>query len=530
MTTDPEKKIDPENTTITDMGEHKEIKSDQKGKILSLDVSALFISQIFAFGISTLIPIILARTLSPHNYGIYRELLLVFTTLNPIFQLGIPHSIKYFYPRYNKAKKRSLLTQTTYILLLMSLFFLLILLLIGVFGGFFGFEPNWSNYFILLGLYAFFNLNVAAYITILVVVDRIKFASAIYIVFAVIDVILISLFGYIFHSITSLLIAMVIADFVKFLIFLFFCQKEKISFIKGVKPKFIKTILAYSVPIGFSSFISIINNSIDKYFIAFYFAPAIYMLYHWGSYQLPPLHMLISSVTKVLVPALSREHKRRKFKNIITLWHETLRKMSILFLPLFGFLMISANELLIVLFTEQYTAATPVFRIYLFMVPLRIFFFTWMLMATGHAKYLFKLSVATIIANFILNLILINYIEYFGIESLYGPAIATVIVIYFSVVASYYKSKHVLSKYIDTPIVPWLVILKIGIITFIASILTYLLGYQMLYQILITYHPIVLLLFSFSIFSICYFGLMFKTQLIKREDINSIKLFFTGKF
>src|SRR4029453_19669489 len=58
---------------------------------------------VFAFGL----PILLTRTLSQHEYGLFKQIFLMITTATALLPLGFGMSAYYYLPRENDAKRRS---------------------------------------------------------------------------------------------------------------------------------------------------------------------------------------------------------------------------------------------------------------------------------------------------------------------------------------------------------------------------------------------------------------------------------------
>jgi O-antigen/teichoic acid export membrane protein len=69
----------------------------------------------------------------------------------------------------------------------------------------------------------------------------------------------------------------------------------------------------------------------------------------------------------VLMSEKIREGRNRA---VILLWHETTRKLALVFFPLVGLLIVTARDLIAFLFTENYLASVPVFMIWSFTVVL----------------------------------------------------------------------------------------------------------------------------------------------------------------
>ena len=58
---------------------------------------------------------------------------------------------------------------------------------------------------------------------------------------------------------------------------------------------------------------------------------------------------------------------------MLAIWHDTTRKLALVFMPLFVLLVISAREIILVLFTDRYAAAIPIFMLSAAVVLVAVF-------------------------------------------------------------------------------------------------------------------------------------------------------------
>jgi O-antigen/teichoic acid export membrane protein len=78
----------------------------------------------------------------------------------------------------------------------------------------------------------------------------------------------------------------------------------------------------------------------------------------------------VATVLRASMPALIREGRHDEVQRLL---REGVRKLSLIVLPCFVFLFAYAYDFITVLFTTEYAKSVPVFRIYLFLVPLNMF-------------------------------------------------------------------------------------------------------------------------------------------------------------
>jgi O-antigen/teichoic acid export membrane protein len=82
--------------------------------------------------------------------------------------------------------------------------------------------------------------------------------------------------------------------------------------------------------------------------------------------------MLSESVGSVMIPQVSLLQKHGDHREILALTARVARKLALVYLPLYAFLIVMGREFLTFLFTKQYAGSWPIFAINLTMLPLSI--------------------------------------------------------------------------------------------------------------------------------------------------------------
>src|SRR3990167_9837804 len=93
-----------------------------KKTTLSDKVGFVSLSNIALLATNLIISIFLARFLSREVFGTYKQVFLIYNVVSPLVLLGIPASLLYFIPRFDKRLVKSQLAwQTVYLLLFLGL-------------------------------------------------------------------------------------------------------------------------------------------------------------------------------------------------------------------------------------------------------------------------------------------------------------------------------------------------------------------------------------------------------------------------
>jgi len=186
--------------------------------------------------------------------------------------------------------------------------------------------------------------------------------------------------------------------------------------------------LGFALPMGAAAMVGLLGRQLDKVIVSSNFSPERYAVYANGSYDIPLIGILTMSVTAVIVPALVRAKGRQDLNEVRRLWHGAARRVATIFFPVFVFLLIAAEPLMVLLFSADYRESAQPFRVFLLILPLRIAFYSGFLRALGRTGPIFVASAGALAVTFLFALVLVR-IPAFGFL---GPAIASVLGAYWA--------------------------------------------------------------------------------------------------
>jgi O-antigen/teichoic acid export membrane protein len=124
------------------------------------------------------------------------------------------------------------------------------------------------------------------------------------------------------------------------------------------------------------------------------------------------------------LPDFVRFYKTNQIKEVLRVWHSATRKVAFLFFPVAAFLLVFATDAVTLIFSPRYLDSTPVFRIFLLLLPLRMTVYGSLLIAAGKSGLIFKGSIAMLLFNAVLMLALVPTM------GLNGAALSVVIAVY----------------------------------------------------------------------------------------------------
>jgi O-antigen/teichoic acid export membrane protein len=322
----------------------------------------LIICRTLNFGVQLLSPIFLTRILGDaFAYGQYREFVLYATMSAVIIDFSIQSNLLYFIPKRPEKERESVTN---------SALFLLVTSVIGILAIFLGrnlIRAHTSYDFIApLMVYVFFFVNLDFFET--YSLGRRRTLAVLYYSTARIVVRIVSVIvaAYISHDIMFILKVMIVVEVVKFAFLAFFFRRH---FTRHIDRELIREQMRFIVPLGSTGVIGSLNTQLAQFVISVTMGAERLAFYTIGSYQVPFLNIIRSSVIDTLFPEMTIASERDRLK----LWQRANVVFCFMIFPVFAVFMYHARTFIETLFTAQYAAAVPLFRIYLFMMLLQCF-------------------------------------------------------------------------------------------------------------------------------------------------------------
>lgn len=193
---------------------------------------------------------------------------------------------------------------------------------------------------------------------------------------------------------------------------------------KLISLRTIREQLSFALPVGLFAIVLILVNQTDKFIINRFMGRAAFAIYVVGAFQLPVVNMISMSVRNVIFPLMSQRQSAGDYQAIAAIWKRAVLKMAVLYFPLFVFFESTAPGVIRLLFTDTYIGATPIFMLYLALLPQLTTDSVAIIQVFKDTGYLLR----TFGAAFIFNLVL--SIGLFEVIGRVGVPLATVITIY----------------------------------------------------------------------------------------------------
>lgn len=410
----------------------------------------LIIANAFKYAVGFVLPMILVRHLSQSDYGTYQQLNLIANLGTGVLVLGLPMSIYYLYHHFHRP---TLIAQTQIILLASGVLAAGALALAAPLLAARMHNPQLGALLPAYGLYVGFYIAGEHFMHVMVSQNRYRLAVGLEVAetaFRVIALTLLLLLGYALHA---LVMALVLYAALRLAGRSYWLWTGADSVRRASwSERFPSAQLAYSLPLAASACIGLIGGLLDKAIVALTFLPVDYAIYSVGALEIPLDTIFQGSVANVLRASLPSLIRERRLDEVVRIWRDSVRKLALVMIPSFVFLICFAGRLITTLFTHHYESSVQVFRIYLLVLPLYMFILNATPQVFGKTRLNLYVAGASVASNVVLSLLLLRVI------GILGPATAFV-------VSSYLTSTLyfvVTSKLLQTPALELLPLRSMG--------------------------------------------------------------------
>lgn len=392
-----------------------------KTQSLGKDALKLTTSKALVLVISMISGMLLSRFRTIQEYGTYSQLLMVINLITTIIMMGLPNSLNYFLANKDTNEERAEFLSVYYSLstilslLVGTVLIIITPILVSVFDN-----PMINSFIYFLAFFPWTKIICASIENILVIYKKTNYI----IVYRILNsisllgiIILVQIMEWTFEAYMGLYLGIEIL----FAVSVYVTVKKLAPLFRfQIDLSTIRTIVAFSIPIGLASMIGTLNVELDKFVIGTFAGTEELAIYTNASREMP-VTIIATSITAVLLPQMARMIKRGSNDEAIELWgNATTISYAIISFLSFA-LVVFAPEVISFLYSEKYLPGVWVFRIYSIGLLLRCTYYGMILNATGKTKFILYSSLGSLATNLVLNFVL-----YFKLGSI-GPAIATLI-------------------------------------------------------------------------------------------------------
>lgn len=366
---------------------------------------------------------LLSKSLSLAEYGTYSQANLVISVGTSMSILGLTDGVNYFFnrPVDEETKKKYIST----------IFFLQCVIGSGLGIGILVFQDLLVQYFQNKQLASFFLYiafrpllsNFIAMLQVLQVsIGQAKTIAYRNVVLSIVKLISIIIAVKILDDIRSIFLILFILDVITVLFFGMSFAKKKFSIrINQFSKAMIPEIRRFCVPMGIFVLTNSLSRDIDKIVIA-RMGGIDELAIYTNCATLLPVDIISSAFFTMIVPIMTRYVTKNDWKHGCQLFAAYLQQGYLTTVTFSAAIVMLSREIILFLYGEPYLMGQPVFILYMIVDMLRFVNLSLILSANGETPLLMKISIVSLGANAVLNMV---FYQIFGFV---GPAVATVVI------------------------------------------------------------------------------------------------------
>jgi len=312
--------------------------------------------------VSFCVPIVLVRIFDQAEFGTYKQVFLIYGTLFGIAQLGMAESLYYFLPRNPREGGRYVLNS----MVALTAAGAVCLVALATAGSPIAQWLGNSRLLPLLpfiGLYLLLMLASAGMEIAMISRGRCGWAAVSYACSDVLRVVLMMAPVLVRPDLTWLLLGVVSFALLRFCAALWYLRHEFDGDL-ATDAGLLKQQLAYAAPFQLYVLAHIAQETLPQFAVSYYFDAATFAIYAVGCLPIPLVDLVATSMGSVMMVRMGEEIREGHRNAVVSMWYDTTRKLALIFFPLVGMLLVTAHELITLLFTEAYLDSVPIFMIW----------------------------------------------------------------------------------------------------------------------------------------------------------------------
>jgi len=433
---------------------------------------------------------VLVRFLTQEDFGTFRQLTLLFSTLVVLVDLGLTESLYYFIPRA-PARRAVFMRQTVLVVTLLQIAVGAVLVLGGAWIGAYFHNSALPNHLLLLSISLGLSAITRLWEVELVAEQRVPMASLVSGAGETVKVALMMASLALGPSVERLLWAMALGAALKMAAFLWFIGRDLRWFAGVSADAESNSQFGYSLVLWAPAIVNTLAIYAHQYIVGNRFTPAEFAIYSTACFQVPFLGALTTSIIEVMLVRVTAARAQGNYDEVKRTWNSACTKAMLVFLPMAVGLAVVATPLMAVLFGAPYAAAGPLFVLLVAGLPLHGLFTDNMLRAYGAMRSYAGFYAARLVLGLVLG---IAGVVWFGMA---GVALSTTLTML--LVRGWQLRKVARLLQVDfAHVLPWRALARIALACALAAVPA------ALCAILIA-RPVFILLTALPVFVLAYF-------------------------
>jgi O-antigen/teichoic acid export membrane protein len=350
-----------------------------------------------ALAFALALPLVLVRRMPPHDFGLYKQMFLIVNTAVIVLPLGFGMSAFYFLPRTRDRQAAVVVNVVLFESVVALAVAATLVLWPGTLAAVFG-NPELARLSRSLALVILL-WTAGSFLEVVPLAIQDVRASTVFIVASQFTKTSLLLAAALWAGTVDALIgAAIVQGVLQITMMVTYLHARFPGFWRAADVRLLRGQAAYALPLGVSSLALQLQHDIHHAFVSYTFGPATYALYAVGVFKLPIVGMLRESVGSVVLPRINELETRNASREILLLVATAARKLALVYLPLYAFLMVTGPDVLALLYTPTYAGSWPIFAVSLTLLPFGVLVLDPVTRAHDQRFFMLRLRLALLAA------------------------------------------------------------------------------------------------------------------------------------
>jgi O-antigen/teichoic acid export membrane protein len=327
------------------------------------------VAKTISFAFAVALPLLLVRRLSQQDLGLYKQVFFVVTTAMNLLPLGFGMSAFYFLPREPERQPAVIANIVAFLFGGGALTAIVLLLWPSLLAFLFG-TPELAPLARPIGLVVLL-WTVGGFLELITVaIQDVKATTAFIVLTQFSKTTLLMGAATLVGTVPSLIAAALVQGVVQIVVMTIYLERRFPGFWRAFDWPLLRKQGGYALPLGLSSMVIQLQDTLHHLFVGHAFGPAGYAIYSVGVTQLPLIGVLRESAGAVMLPRINQLESQNARGQLVDLVARAARKLALVYFPLCAFLLVAGREVVVFLFTRQYEASWPIFAIAVCVLPM----------------------------------------------------------------------------------------------------------------------------------------------------------------
>ena len=309
------------------------------------------------------IPIALVRLLSVEHFGEYRLLWLAATSAMLFAPMGMPRSLQYFLPRNNERNRYAFIDQTLIFMLTAASIAALCFLPSSPLLPSTMMTLVESNGY-LVSLFVLFWVAASLLDVLPGALEKYNYQASFIIILTLIRTTGVLLIAWHYRDVRPVVSFLTGFAIMKCAVLLVFRYTQTGTLTLRVSRTLWFQQLRYALPFGINGMLNKGRTVAEQWIVAILFTSGQFAVFSVAASVYPLLYVIKTSVNSVTVPKMSRLQLQGRTENLLELNNKGNIAVSFLLYPVLAFMLVNADQVVELLYTDSYSEAANILRLY----------------------------------------------------------------------------------------------------------------------------------------------------------------------